>query len=91
MFLLRLQAHQLQKLMIEVGLNISEFSFHNTDADYIINHAETGSQFMIKSQQSGTHPIGCKFSPDLSSPNSPKRLGGGSFKNWEEAISFFKR
>lgn len=91
MFLLRLQAHQLQKLMLESGFHLSEFTFRNNDADYAIHHAETDSQFMIRSQQSGTHPIGCKFSPDLSSAHSPKRSGGASFKNWEETVQFFQR
>lgn len=91
MFLLRLQVNQLQKLMMEAGLNLPEFTFSNVNESFTIDHPDTSSNFLIKAQNLLTHPISCKYSPDLSSPNAPKRNGGVSLKDWEETVQFFKR
>lgn len=91
MFLLRLQVNQFQKLMMEAGFNLPEFTFSNVEDSFTVDHPDTSSKFSVRTQNSSSHPISCKYSPDLSSPNAPRRNGGVSLKDWEETVQFFKR
>ena len=91
MFLLRLQVHQLQKLMVENNFNLLEFTSDNTSTEYSIKHKNTDCYFQIQSHNSGSYRFVARVCPDLSSPNQPKKIGSFALKNWEETVQVFNR